>query len=182
MKSLIIVSMLFAQLAYSQQEKAKPLEPLKIDSKKSGCIDIDDERAILTMKPKQQLALLSLRKDKLEFERVIGLQCYNKYEHTDLSGVSSKFDVNFVFNAGGEVKYANNLHLNLESSKNLNDFKVKFDLAECIAKEFNKKKNNITKEMQILPPVCSKISFVNERASDYRKPASMGKPKAVNLK
>ncbi len=171
MKLLIIFSLLFAQIVFSQETK---IEQEKVKSK-TGCIDINDEKAILKLKSKQQLALLALRKEKLQFEQSISLACYKKYENIDLSSVSSKLDVNVVFNNSAEHKYNNDLHLNLDTSKNLNDFKVKFDLAECISKKFNSKKN-ITKDMHILPPVCSKISFMNEKSLDLRKPASVVAP------
>jgi hypothetical protein len=171
MKSLVIISLLLAQVAFSQEVK---VAEEKVKSK-TGCIDINDEQAILKLKSKQQLALLALRKEKLQFEQAISLSCYKKYENIDLSAVSSKLDVNVVFNNSAEHKYNNDLHLNLDTSKNLNDFKVKFDLAECITKKFNSKKS-ITKDMHILPPVCSKISFMNEKSLELRKPASAKAP------
>jgi len=174
MKSLIIVSLLVSQVAFAQQVK---VVPEKVKSK-TGCIDINDETAILKLKSKQQLALLALRKEKHQFEQAISLSCYKKYEDKDLSGVSPKLDVNVVFNHGGERKYTNDLYLNLDSSKNLNDFKVKFDLAECISKKLNSKKT-LAKDSTVLPPVCSRISFMNEKSSELRKPASVkAAPKA----
>lgn len=180
MKSLIIVSMLIAQATFAQQVKVVP-EKFK---SKTGCIDINDETAILKLKSKQQLALLALRKEKHQFEQSISLSCYKKYEDKDLSGVSPKLDVGVVFNHGGERKYTNDLYLNLDSSKNLNDFKVKFDLAECISKKLNSKKT-LAKDTTVLPPICSTISFMNEKSSELRKPASAPvqtapKPKIIN--
>ena len=167
MKLLLIVTMLSAQVAFSQTVK---LMPVKFQSK-TGCIDINDEKAILKLKSKQQLALLALRKEKLQFEQAISLSCYKKYDDKDLSGVSSKLDVGVVFNHSG-AKYSNDLYLNLDSSKNLDDFKMKFDLAECVSKKFNSKKS-VAKDLQSLPPVCSTISFMNEKSAELRKPASV---------
>lgn len=174
MKSLIIVSMLIAQATFAQQVK---VVPEKIKSK-TGCIDINDETAILKLKSKQQLALLALRKEKHQFEQSISLSCYKKYENKDLSGVSPKLDVSVVFNHGGERKYTNDLYLNLDSSKNLNDFKVKFDLAECISKKLNAKKT-LAKDTTVLPPICSTVSFMNEKSAELRKPASAAAPVQV---
>ncbi len=180
MKLLLIVSMLLAQVAFAQTVK---LVPVKFQSK-TGCIDINDEKAILKLKAKQQLALLALRKEKLQFEKSISLSCYKKYDDKDLTEVSPKLDVSVVFNHDKASKYTNDLYLNLDSSKNLNDFKVKFDLAECVSRKFNSKKS-VAKDLQTLPPVCSTISFMNEKSSELRKPASVPvqkvlRPKIIN--
>lgn len=178
MKLFMIISILaITQAAFSQQGKVVAEKP----KSKTGCIDINDEAAILKLKPKQQLALLALRKAKLQQEQAASLACYKKFETVDLSSVSSKLDVNVVFNYSPYHKFENDLHLNLDSSRNLNDFRVKLELAECLSQKFNKK--SVTKEMAILPPVCSKFSFQNDKSSELRVPASAGsavaKPKTV---
>ncbi len=167
MKLIIVISMLLTQVAFSQEIK---LVPIKHKSQ-TGCIDINDETAILKLKSKQQLALLALRKEKLKLEQSISLSCYKKYDNVDLSTVSSKLNVNIIFNNDHEQKYTNDLHLNLDSSKDLNDFKVRFDLAECVSRKFNSKKI-ASKDMATLPPICSQITFANEKSLDLRKPAS----------
>lgn len=160
MKFLTII----ATIILAQSALAKKTLP------SSNCLDINDDKVILRLKPKQQLALLTLRKESQSIGVTVGKRCYDiNKQYFNMEGIVQKINVHTIFKSNEKDKYSCNSDMNVSSSKSVDEAHLKIKIAECMAESLNKSKKAMSKDILNLPPICAKYGFNNADSNEPKK-------------